>query len=352
LGKRSEDVTSKFLAAAAALALAIGFTQPAHAQSLYRLTAFVPLGGGIKWDYLHFDAPSGRLYISHGDEVTAVNGNTGRVVGELSGLPGSHGITVDSATGLVYADSADRGLLIAFNPTTFQPVASVPVLVDADGVSYDPASKQIFVSGGDGNGFTPVSTITGKAAQKIDLGSSPEFHVADGAGSLYVDLVDANQIARIDTSTNKIVAQWPTAPCEHPKGLAIDPNTRRLFASCASGVAVVMDADSGRVITALPIGLGTDAARFDPAQHWFLSANGDGTLTVVAEQGRNRFTELGTVKTAPGARTLAVDPRTGRVFEVTARVTKTIPPAAPGDHPHYVFAPGTFSLLILDPTHH
>jgi DNA-binding beta-propeller fold protein YncE len=204
--------------------------------------------------------------------------------------------------------------------------------VDADGVSYDPASKQIFVSGGDGNGFTPVSTITGKAAQKIDLGSSPEFHVADGAGSLYVDLVDANQIARIDTSTNKIVAQWPTAPCEHPKGLAIDPNTRRLFASCASGVAVVMDADSGRVITALPIGLGTDAARFDPAQH--------------------RFTELGTVKTAPGARTLAVDPRTGRVFEVTARVTKTIPPAAPGDHPHYVFAPGTFSLLILDPTHH
>jgi DNA-binding beta-propeller fold protein YncE len=348
---RSEDLKSKILAAALALALAIGSGHAARAQALYRLTAFVPLGGGITWDYLHFDAPSGRLYISHGDEVTAVNGKTGRVVGEFTGLAGSHGITVDPATGLVYADSAARGLLIAFNPDTFAPVGSAPVLPDADGVTYDPASRQIFVSGGDGDGFTPVSTVTGKAAPKIDLGSAPEFHVVDGRGSLYVDLVDANQVARIDTATDKVIARWPTSPCEHPKGLAIDPATSRLFASCASGVAVVMDAASGRVITSLPIGLGTDAARFDPAQRWFLSANGDGTLTVVAEQGRNRFVELGNIKTAPGARTLAVDPRTGRVFEVTARVTKTIAPAGPGDHPHYVFAPGTFSLMILDPTH-
>jgi DNA-binding beta-propeller fold protein YncE len=343
---------SCFVAAAAAFAVAMAAGQPALAQDLYKLTAFIPLGGGIKWDYLHFDPPSDRLYISHGDEVTVVNGKTGRPVGELSNLAGSHGITVDPATGLVYADSADRGLLVTFNPITLQPVSTAPVLLDADGVSYDPASKQVFVSGGDGNGFTPVNTVTGKAAPKIDLGSSPEFHVTDGAGSLYVDLVDANEIARIDTATDKIIARWPVAPCEHPKGLAIDPKTRRLFASCASGVAVVMDADSGRVIATLPIGLGTDAARFDPAQNWFLSANGEGTLTVVAEESRNHFVELGTVKTAPGARTLAVDPRTGRVYEVTARVTKTIPPAGPGDHPHYTFAPGTFSLMIYDPTHH
>jgi DNA-binding beta-propeller fold protein YncE len=333
------------------LAAALLSAQAAHAQPLYKLTATIPLGGGIKWDYLHFDSQSDRLYVSHGNEVTVVNGKTGRPIGELTNLPGSHGITVDPATGLIYADSADRSLLIAFNPKTFAPVATAPVLLDADGVTYDPASKQIFVSGGDGMGFTPVSTITGKSAPKIDLGTAPEFHVADGQGSLYVDLVDANQIARIDTATDKIIAHWPVAPCQHPKGLAIDPTSSRLFASCASGVAVILNADTGQVITSLPIGKGTDAARFDPAQKWFLSANGDGTLTVIAEKSPENFVELGTVKTAPGARTLAVDPRTGRVFEVTARVTKTIPPADPSDHPHYVFAPGSFSLLILDPVH-
>jgi DNA-binding beta-propeller fold protein YncE len=321
----------------------------AQAAPLYRLVQTIQLGGGIKWDYLHFDPPSDRVYISHGDEVTVVDAATKRVIGQLSNLPGSHGITVDPHTGLVYADSAARGVLVAFNPKSFAPVATAPVLLDADGVSYDPASRQIFVSGGDGNGFTPVSTITGKAAPTIDLGTTPEFHVADGNGSLYVDLVDANEIARIDTATNKIIARWPVAPCVHPKGLAIDPATRRLFASCASGVAVVLDADTGKVITSLPIGLGTDAARFDAAQNWFLSANGDGTLTVVAEKSPDNFVELGNVKTAPGARTLAVDPRTGRVFEVTAKVIKIIPPANSSGHPHYVFAPDSLALLVLDP---
>lgn len=343
-------MTSRRLAAAAAFAVAAAACHPACAQPLYKLTASIPLGGGIKWDYLHFDAPSDRLYISHGDEVTVVDGKTGHPIGALKNLPGSHGITVDPATGLVYADSAARSLLVAFNPKTLAPVATAPVLLDADGVTYDPASKQIFVSGGDGDGFSPVSTITGKAGPKIDLGSSPEFHVADGKGNLYVDLVDANQIARIDTASDKITARWPVAPCQHPKGLAIDPATSRLFASCASGVAVVLNADTGALIATLPIGKGTDAARFDPAQHWFLSANGIGTLTVIAEKSPDDFVELGNVQTAPGARTLAVDPLTGRVFEVTARVTQTIPPSDPSDHPHYVFAPHSLSLLILDPT--
>jgi len=328
----------------------LAFTwHPAEAGPFYRLVQTIPLGGQVKWDYLHFDPASDRVYISHGDEVTVVNAAAGRVIGQLSDLPGSHGITVDPRTGLVYADSAARSVLVAFNPKSFAPVTSAPVLLDADGVSYDPASRQIFVSGGDGNGFTPVSTITGKAAPKIDLGTTPEFHVADGKGSLYVDLVDTNEIARIDTITDKIIARWPVAPCVHPKGLAIDPATHRLFASCASGVAVVLDADTGKLIASLPIGLGTDAARFDAAQNWFLSANGDGTLTVVSEQTRNQFVELGNVKTALGARTLAVDPRTGRVFEVTAKVIKTIPPANSSGHPHYVFAPGSLALLILDP---
>jgi len=322
---------------------------PAQAAPLYRLAAVIPLGGGVKWDYLHFDAATNRVYVSHGDEVTVVDAGRGRVAGQLTGLPGSHGITVDPATGLVYADSADKRELVAFDPRTLRAVASAPVLTDADGVTYDPFSRQIFVSGGDGDGFTPVSTVTGKAARIIALGSSPEFHVADGKGSLYVDLVDASRIARIDTATDAVVASWPVAPCVHPKGLAIDSATRRLFASCANGVAVVVDADSGKVLTSVPIGKGTDAARFDPSHHRFLSSNGDGTLSVVAETGKDEFTLAAVVPTAPGARTMDVDPATGRVFLVTASVARTIPPAFPADHPRYVFAPGSLRLLVFAP---
>jgi DNA-binding beta-propeller fold protein YncE len=327
--------------------LAVG---PARAAvPLYRLVETVPLGGGVKWDYLAYDAASGRVYVSHGDEVTVVDARRGKVVGQLSDLPGSHGIAVDPVSRLVYADSAGRSVVVAFNPTSFAPVASAPVLDDADGVTYDPFSRQVFVSGGDGDGFTPVSTVTGKAAAKIDLGTAPEFHVADGKGSVYVDLVDAGAIARIDSLTDKVIATWPVAPCAHPKGLAIDPVSRRLFASCGNGVGVVVDADSGKVLAALPIGKGTDAARFDAQRKRFLASNGDGTLSVIGELGGGEFVSLGTVKTALGARTLALDPATGWVFLVTATVTKTTPPATPGDHPHYTFAPGSLKLLVFAP---
>ncbi len=332
------------IAAVAALAVPLAAAAPAP---LYTLAKSLPLPGGIKWDYLHFDAPSSRIYISRGDEVTVVDAKTDKIIGAFTGLPGSHGIAVDPASGLVYADSATNRQAVAFDPKTFKPVATAPVVLDADGMAYDAPSKQVFVAGGDGNAVTPISTITHKPAADIPLGGAPEFLVSDGAGSLYVNINDKNEIVRIDTATNTITARWPTAPCESPTGLAIDPATRRLFSSCHSGVAVVLDADTGKLVATLPIGKGTDAAAFDPDTKRFFSSNSDGTLTVVAENSADDFSVLANVKTAPGARTMAVDPATGRIFLVTGTVTKTTPPKTPTDHPHYVFAPGSVKLLIF-----
>jgi DNA-binding beta-propeller fold protein YncE len=337
------------IAAVAALALplaAVGHAQPAP---LYTLTQSIPLPGGVKWDYLHFDAPTARLYISRGSEIAVVNTSTDQLVGTLGRLPGSHGIAVDPATGLIYADSATNRQAVAFNPQTFKPVATAPVVLDADGMAYDAPSKQIYVAGGDGNAVTPISTVTRKPAADIPLGGAPEFLASDGAGSLYVNINDKDEIIRIDTAKNTITARWPTAPCQSPTGLAIDPATRRLFSSCHSGVAVVLDADTGRLVATLPIGKGTDAAAFDPARKRFFSSDSDGTLTVVAENSADDFSVLGNVKTALGARTMAADPATGRIFLVTGTVTKTIPPKAPNDHPHYTFAPGSVKLLIFSP---
>jgi DNA-binding beta-propeller fold protein YncE len=337
------------IAAAAALALRLAVGANAQPAPLYTLTQSIPLPGGLKWDYLHFDAPTARLYISRGTEVAVVNTKTGQLIGAITGLPGSHGIAVDPATGLVYADSALNPRAVAFDPNTFKPVATAPVVLDADGMTYDAPSKQVYVAGGDGNAVTPINTVTHKPAADIPLGGAPEFLASDGAGSLYVNINDKNEIVRIDTATNTITARWPTAPCESPTGLAIDPATRRLFSSCHSGVAVVLDADTGRLVATLPIGKGTDAAAFDPEKKRFFSSNSDGTLTVVAENSADSFSVLADVKTALGARTMAVDPATGRIFLVTGTVTKTTPPKTPNDHPHYTFAPGSVKLLIFSP---
>jgi hypothetical protein len=321
----------------------------AQPSPLYTLTKTVPLPGGIKWDYLTFDTPTDRIYVSQGTEVTVVNGKTGAIIGSLKNLPGSHGIAVDPATGLVYADSAGRQLAVAFNPATYQPVATAQVAYDADGMAYDAASKQIFVSGGDAGLVTPISTTSKTAAPDIALGGSPEFLVTDGAGSLYENIADKQEIIRIDTAKNAIRARWPIAQCVSPHGLAIDPATRRLFATCENAIALVVDADSGNIIATLPIGHGSDAAAFDPAQKRFFSSNGDGTLTVIAEHGPADFAVLGNVKTAPAARTMALDPATGRIFLVTATVLSVQKPAGPNDHPHYKFAPGSLKLLIFAP---
>jgi DNA-binding beta-propeller fold protein YncE len=329
-------------------ALAAGLPVSSQAQPLYQITKTIPLPGGPKWDYLHFDAATNRVYIARGTDVAVINAATGARLGTLAGLPGSHGIAVDPATGLVYADSAAKSEVIAFNPQTFKPVASMPVLDDADGMAYDPASHQIFVAGGDANGVTPINPATNKSGPMIALGGSPEFLAADGAGSLYVNINDKDQIVRIDTATDKITARWPTAPCASPTGLAVDPAHRLLFSSCHSGVMLVMNADTGAVVATPPIGKGTDAAAFDPATGQAFSSNSSGTLNIIAATGPGQFSDV-SLPTAQGARTLAVDPATGRVFLVTAKILSATPATTPNGHPKYKFAPNSVKLLILDP---
>lgn len=321
---------------------------PAKANSPYKLTKTIALGGAMKWDYLHFDTATDRLYVSHGNVVDVLNGKTGAKIGELRGLPGSHGIAVDPVSGLIYADSAKNNQAVAFDPKSFKPVATIPVVQDADGMVYDAVSQQIFVAGGDGNAVTPISTATKKAAADIALGGSPEFLAIDDAGSLYVNINDKNEIVRIDTKTNTVIARWPVAPCESPTGLAIDTANRLLFSSCHSGVMIVMNADTGKIIASLPIGQGTDAAAFDPAIHKAFSSNADGTLNIITETSATDFTDR-SMPTEKAARTIAVNPATGRIYLITATVTSTTPPATPGGRIHYQFAPGSVKLLIFDP---
>lgn len=346
-------VAKNLACALSALLLAGAASNISHAQTAptYDLVRSIPLGAPEHWDYLTFDAPSQRLFISHATEVTVVNVKSGDIVGHITGLMGSHGVAIDHRNGLGYADSGKDQMTTVFNLKTLKTVTKIPALEDADGMTFDPASNQVFVVGGDANAAIAYNPTTNKIAKTIALGGAPEFLAADGKGDLFVAINDKNEIVKINTKTNDVTARWPTAPCTEPTGMAVDAKTNRVFTSCRSGDMIVLDGNSGKIVATLPIGKGTDAAAFDDVRHRAFSSNHDGTLTVVSEKDANDFSVLDNVKTQDGARTLAVDPKSGDVYLVTAKVQSVEPPKTPGGYPHAVYVPGSLTLLVYKPTH-
>lgn len=336
----------------AGLFIALVCTMPpaaAQAAPLYHLVRSVPLGGAIKWDYLRFDAPSGRIYVSHGTELTVVNARTSEVIGHVAGLSGSHGVAIDTAAGLGFADSSTTRKISVFSLKTLAVRGSVPALEDADGMLFDRPSGQVFTVGGDANADLVLDAATQRPVATIALGGSPESQVSDQAGAVFVDINDKNELVRINTRTDAITARWALPGCERPTGLAIDRANHVLFATCQNARMAVVNGDTGAMLANLPIGEGTDSAGFDPARERAFSSNRDGTLSVISEVSATKFVALPPVETAPGARTMAVDPATGWVFLVTAKVQSASPPKQPGAAPFYTFAPGSVRLLVYAP---
>lgn len=313
----------------------------------YRLVKSVPLGSPDHWDLLHYDPPTHRVFVTHQTEVTVVDGRSGVVIGRLPGIGGAHG--VDLGAGKGFADNGERGSLTIFDPATLKPLGEVKADADADDVVYDPASRRVFVMNGDPQDASAIDAADGRPIATLALGGKPESAVVDGAGKLYVNIKDQRQLVRIDTRSVRIDARWPIDDCQSPHGLAIDTASRRLFSSCMNSKLLVVDARDGRVVAELPIGRGTDSAAFDPVRKLAFSSNGDGTLSVIAERAGDQFVSLGEVPTAPGARTMALDPETGRVFVVTGEVAGSAPPKEPGHSPRFDYMPGSVKLLMFDP---
>jgi DNA-binding beta-propeller fold protein YncE len=335
------------LCAMLALASAVGATAAPAPQ--YRLVKTVPLGPPDDWDFAHFDPAQERVYVAHSTEVTVVDGRTGALIGRVSGIAGAHDVATVPALGLGYADNGDTGVVTVFNLRTLKRVATIPTDKDADAMIYDPATRMLVVGSGDAQSATIIDVRSRKKLASVPLGGTAESMAIDGRGKAFVNVDTLNQISRLDLRTQRIDAKWPTPGCEAPHGLAYDPAARRLFASCRNGKMIVIDAVRGKPLALLAIGLGTDSAGFDPVRRRAFSANKDGTLSVIAEKGAMGIVPLGNVATAPGAKNMAINPRTGRVFVVTATVTAQRPPRRSGAAPDYDFAPGSVKLLMFDP---
>lgn len=287
-------------AACAILALAsASLAQPTRAPR-YRVVKTVPLGAPADWDFVHFDPAQNRVYVAHSSEITVVDGRTGALIGRIGGIAGAHDVATVPALGLGFADNGDTGTVTVFNLRTLRKLASIAVDKDADAMIYDPATQSLVVGSGDAQSATIIDVRGGKRIASVPLGGSAESMAIDGRGKVFVNVDTLNQIARLDPRARRIEVRWPTPGCEAPHGLAYDPATRRLFASCRNAEIIAIDATTGKPLALLPIGLGTDSAGFDPVRRRAFSANKDGTLSVIAEQGVKAIVSLGNVATAPG----------------------------------------------------
>jgi len=336
------------LALASCWSSSIDAAEPAAPS--YRVVKAVPLGGDERWDLLAFDPSDKRVYIAHGDHVTVVDEAKGEVVGQIGSFPGgTHGIAISSKTNQGYTDDGEAGTAVAFDLKSLKPLKQIAAAPDADAIIYEPVTGHVYVINGHSGSVTVIDPDINSAVATIDVGAELEPGVADAAGGLFINGVANNEIVKIDARTNKIEAHWAMPTCNKPHGLAVDPQARRLFATCANNVMVVVDADTGSTVATLPIGSSTDGAAFDPIRKLIFSSNGDGTLSVIREMDAQTFVVADTIKTSLGARTMTIDQATGRLFLVAADVAKIDPPTKAGGRPHIVYVPNSLKLLYLDP---
>jgi YVTN family beta-propeller protein len=317
----------------------------------YKITKQVALPGPNRWDFVEYSSTERRVYVAHGDRVSVVDEPTGKVIGEIGNLPGiTHGIAISPETHQGFITEGRPGLAVVFDLKSLKQTKKITTAPDADGILYEPTTKNIYVVNGDSGSLSVLDPSSDRNIATIHVGSKLEPGVADGKGRIYVNGEEKNEIVAIDTKTNKVVAHWPMPTCHTPHGIAIDRSTRRLFSSCANNVLVVMNLDTGATVATLAIGSHTDGAAFDPVRKLVFSSNGDGTLSVIKEQSADKFVSAEAVQTKAGARTISIDPTSGRIFLVTAQPAPnpTTNSEASSHRPNY--SPNSVELLYLDPT--
>ena len=311
---------------AASLTLAVSFLVGGFARAIpgvpgasgYRILKKIAIGGTEGWDYATVDAAARRLYIGREDHIDVVDVDAGTVVGKIPG--GGSGLLPVPELGRGFATGGDAGTVRIVDLKTLAIIGTLKTGKDPDSFAYDDVNKRVFIMNSASANATVVNAAEGTLAGTVALDGQPEFVVADGKGSVFVNITDKNQIVEIDGKALKVVHRWSLAPGEGPSGLAMDRKNRRLFSACDNLKMIVMNADTGKVVAALRTGAGTDAALFDPdTGNAFASAGGSATLTVIHEDSPDKFSVLDDIDTQSSARTMALDAKTHNVLVITAR---------------------------------
>ncbi len=330
-----------------ALALAAVLAPEAAAQD-YKVLQRATLGGEGGWDYVKVDPAARRIYVARATRVMVVDADTLKVVGEIPDTAGIHGVAIARELKRGFTTNGRAATSTIFDLETLKRVGEVKTGENPDAVLYEPRTRRVLTFNGRGQDATVIDAQAGTVAGTIALGGKPEAGVYDDRGTVFVNIEDKGEVVALDPKEMKVKARWSLAPCEEPSGLAIDRAHRRLFAVCANKMMAVMDADSGKVVTTLPIGQGPDGAAFDPDRQLAFSSNGrDGTVTVIRETAPDKFEVVQTVETAKSARTVDLDPTTHRLYLVAAQLGPPPSPTSEQPRPRPTVVPGTFEMLVV-----
>ncbi len=290
----------------------------AFSESGYKITKKIPIPGQGGWDYLAVDEAARRLYVSHGTQVEVLDLDSNSVVGNIPNTPGVHGIAIAPELGRGFVSNGQSSTATIFDLKTLKKLGEVATGKKPDAIIYDPATSQVFAFNGDSNSTTVISAADGKVAGTIDLGGGPEFAVSDGNGYVFNNLEDESLVLKINSRKLTVEQRWKTAPCESPSSMAMDRPNHRLFIGCRNHLMAVLDSESGKVITTLPIGDHVDATAFDPDSQLIFFSNGEGSISVIHQDSPDKYSVVDTVKTLPRAKTMALDPKTHQLFLSTA----------------------------------
>jgi YVTN family beta-propeller protein len=316
------------------------------AQKPYKILDKWKIGGDGGWDYLIADGPVHRLYITRGAQVLVIDTTSGKQVGAITGLKGTHGIALDTDGKFGYISDGGANAVVVFDRATLATVATIPTGGQGpDGIVFEPVTKTVWAFEGHSKDAAVIDTSSRKVLALIPLPGKPEFPAVDGKGTVYDNIEDKSEIVRLDARTRTLTATWPLTSCEGPSGLAMDRNGSHLFAVCDKAMAVV-DANTGKTLATPVIGDGPDAAGWDPAHKLAFASCGEGVLSVV-DAAKSTFPVIETLPTQARARTMAYDTSTDRVYLVTADFGPK--PAATPDNPRPrpPVLPGTFTILVV-----
>jgi len=337
--------THNFRAIGLVTAIVFAATLAALAQKTYSVRDKWKVGGEGGWDYLIADSAAHRLYITHGGRVEVLDSATGKSIGAITGLKGTHGVALDEAGKYGYISDGGANAVVVFDRKSLQTVTSIPAGTNPDGIAFEPVTKTVWAFNGRSKDVTVIDTASQKVIATVPLPGKPEFPVADGKGFVFDNIEDKSEIVRLDAKDPKITATWSVSPCESPSGLAIDREGRRLFAVCDEKKMAVVDADTGKVLATPEIGNGPDAAGFDPKTKLAFSSNGEGTVTVV-DARNNSYKVLQNLATQQGARTMALDTATGKIYVVTAQFGPRPEATATNPRPRPAIVPDSFSVIV------
>jgi DNA-binding beta-propeller fold protein YncE len=328
-------------------ALLAGSAYAANAE--YSVLERFTLGGAGGWDYLALDPAARRVYIARNDRVLVADTVSGRLLATVPGMQGAHGIALAPNWDRGFVANGRANSVSEFSLTTLKPIRELAIHGESpDALVYDPQTRRLFVFNGRSHDASVLDAHSGKTLATIALPGVPEFAVVNEHGVVFVNIEDTAQLVRIHAAAAQVTAVWKLEDCTEPTGLALDTRTHRLFSVCQNEHMVVTDALSGRHVASVPIGKGPDGAAFDAQRGLVFSANGsDGTLTVVKQDDADHYHVVANVPTQTSARTLALDPKTHRVYTVAAEFSPAPAPTAAEPHPRRSVIDGTFTLLAI-----